>query len=145
MKAIEKTLHINAPKEKVWDVLVNDKLNRIWYAEFSEGTYAETDWKAGSKVKFIDKTNNGLVGRITESKPNESLILEYEGQVLNGEEDYESDNAKAMKGGRESYKLSSENGSTQLDIRGDMDESFYEEMAGAWDKALQKIKELAEA
>lgn len=52
MRTIEKSIKINAPKEKVWEVLVNNDLNQTWYAVFSEGTFAETDWKIGSKVIF---------------------------------------------------------------------------------------------
>ncbi len=144
MKPIEKTIEINATKEKVWDVLVKDEFNRQWYAEFSEGTRAQTDWKEGSKVRFIDNSNSGIVGRIVENKPLESIVIEYEGEVKNGLDDLESDGAKAMKGVRESYKLSEKNGLTILDAYCDMDESYYDMMKEAWDKAAVKIKQLAE-
>ena len=32
---------IDAPKEKVWDVLWNDETYRQWTTPFSEGSYAE--------------------------------------------------------------------------------------------------------
>ncbi|RYD82837.1 MAG: SRPBCC domain-containing protein [Sphingobacteriales bacterium] len=144
MKPIEKTIEINAPKERVWDVLIKDELNRQWYAEFMEGSHAVTDWKQGSKVRFLDNDKNGILGRIVENKPYESIVIEYDGEVKNGQDDLESEAAIAMKGTQEIYKLRSENGKTILDARAEMDENFYDMMAAAWDKAAVKIKELAE-
>lgn len=145
MKAIEKTIEINAPAARVWDVLVKDELNRQWYAEFMEGSHAQTDWKLGSEARFLDNDNNGIVGRIIESNPHESIVIEYDGEVKNGEIDLESEGAKAMKGTHESYKLSSQNGATVLDVKVDMHESYYDMMNEAWDRAAAKLKQLAEA
>ncbi|MDQ3550213.1 MAG: VOC family protein, partial [Bacteroidota bacterium] len=59
-------------------------------------------------------------------------------------EDYESEGAKAMKGGKEIYILKGENGTTHLDIASDMGDEWFDSMSVAWDKALQKVKQLAE-
>jgi len=40
---IKKSIEINAPKEKVWDVLLSDSYTGIWYLAFGEGVHAETD------------------------------------------------------------------------------------------------------
>ncbi len=69
LQTIKKSITINAPREKVWEVLLQDKLTRLWYAEFSEGTKAETDWKEGSKVLFTDDTGSGMVGKVVAVKP----------------------------------------------------------------------------
>ena len=50
MERKEFTIDINAPREKVWDVLWQDDSYRKWTSVFSEGSHAETDWKKGSKV-----------------------------------------------------------------------------------------------
>ena len=34
MKTIKKSIEIKASKEKVWEVLTEDKYTRIWYADF---------------------------------------------------------------------------------------------------------------
>lgn len=141
---IKQTLLVNAPKEKVWDVLTKDELNRQWYAEFSEGTYAETDWKAGSQVIFTDGSQSGLVAVVLVNEPGKSLILEYTGELKDGVEDYHSESAQKVKGGKETYLLSEKNGQTQLDVTGDMDPEFYEMMSEAWERAMVKIKVLAE-
>ena len=59
-------------------------------------------------------------------------------------EDFESDDAKGIKGSLETYKLSEMNGVTHLVIESDMGEDYFEKMSLAWNKALIKIKELAE-
>ena len=142
-KTIKKTITIPAPKEKVWDVLINDKFLRIWYSEFGEGVYAETDWKVGSKAVFKDKAGEGLVSKVIQNKPNELLSMEFQGIIVKGKEDYESEIARAVKGGKEIYQLKEQGGATQLAIETDMEESMYDSMSEAWDNALVEIKELS--
>ncbi len=61
METKEFKISINAPKEKVWDVLWNDPFYRAWTSVFAEGSHAETDWKKGSKVLFLDNKGRGMV------------------------------------------------------------------------------------
>lgn len=144
-KKIKKSIDINASKERVWDVLLNNKFTQIWHAEFSEGSHAETDWKVGSKASFTDKSKGGLVGKVITHEPNEVIAVEYQGVVVNGVEDYSSNDARNVQGGLEKYQLSEKKGVTHLSIACDMGEVFFESMSLAWDKALQKIKQLSES
>lgn len=144
MKTIKREIKINAPKEKVWNVLMKDELNRLWYAEFMEGTYVETDWKVGSKAVFKDQTNSGMINKVLVNKPNELLSMEVLGFVENGVEDYESEAVKSIQGGKETYQLSESDGVTHLAIESGMSEEMFESMSASWEKGLQKIKELAE-
>jgi uncharacterized protein YndB with AHSA1/START domain len=141
---IKKSIEVNAPKEKVWEVLLNDKFTRIWYAEFMEGSKAETDWKVGSKAKFTDGKGEGIVGTVIENIPNKIISVEYQGIVAGGIEDYHSEIAQAVKGSRETYQLTEKDGVTHILVEVDMGEAYYEMMSVAWDKALEKIKTLAE-
>ena len=143
-KTIKKSIAIHAPKEKVWEVLLKDDYTRQWFSEFSEGTHADTDWSVGSKALFTDNTNSGMVAKIVENKKAELLSMEYLGSVENGKEEYETEMAKAVKGGMEIYKLSENNGVTDLTISCDMGEDYFDMMSLAWDRALQKIKGLSE-
>lgn len=147
IKIIKKGTEIKSSKENVWEVLTQDRYTRAWYTFFSEGTHAVSDWSIGSKALFIDNSNGGMVGKIIDNKPNEFLEIEYTGIVgPDGIEDYDSDLAKSLKGGRETYRLTEKEGITNLSVsgEGDMSESFYESMSTAWEKAVQKIKELSE-
>ena len=144
MKAIKNTTIINASKEKVWDVLTQDHYTRQWYSEFMEGSHAVTDWKKGSKALFVDEDGNGMASKVTENKPGELLVLEFTGIVMKGKEDYESDMAKQVIGGHESYKISEKDGKVQLETSADMEDEMYNSMSESWKKALKKIVELAE-
>ena len=141
---IKKSVEINASNEKVWNVLILDDYNKEWYSAFSEGTHAETDWKVGSKVVFFDKSKDGMIGKIIENEPGKSLVIEYDGVIMQGIEDYDSEVAKKVKGGQESYILTDVDGATNLAISSDMDPEYYEMMSEQWDVALDKIKTLAE-
>jgi uncharacterized protein YndB with AHSA1/START domain len=143
-QTIKKTIDIQAPKEKVWAVLFNDEYTRIWYAEFSEGTYAQTDWQQGSKAVFRDKSGFGMVGTIVTNKQYEKLSIEFQGVFTDGKEDYESADAQQVKGARETYILAERDGATQVSIESDMAEEHFESMSASWERALQKVKELSE-
>ncbi len=145
MKTIKKEIEISAPKEKVWAVLLEDTYNKDWYSLFSEGTTAKTDWIEGHKVIFTDKTNNGIVGRIARKKPYEKLQFVYEGFVINGTEDYDSDLAKQYKGAEETYRLEGDGDKTILSVSVDMGDYMYDEMNRKWETALQRISELSHA
>ncbi|HYH01665.1 MAG TPA: SRPBCC domain-containing protein [Bacillota bacterium] len=141
---INKSIEINAPKEKVWDVLIMNKYTSQWYSAFGDGLPANTDWKVGSKAVFTDKSGNGMVSKIVKNKPGEILSLEYAGVVENGQEIYDTAHAKDWVGGHETYRLSEKNGVTRFDLEQDMASEYYDDMSKAWDTALQKVKQLAE-
>ena len=144
MKKIKKSIDINASKEKVWEVLTEDRYTRIWYAEFHEGSHAVTDWKVGSKAVFKDESGSGIIAKIIKNDPTEILSMEYTGMLVNGKEDYESDMAKGLAGGRETYIMLEKEGVTTLDLEGDMNDEMYDMMSGLWEKAFAKVKELSE-
>ena len=144
-KTIYQSISIAASKEKVWNVLTEDSCLRIWYAEFSEGCHAVTDWKIGSKVLFIDNNGDGLIGKVIANTPCEILSVKYEGMMEKGKEEFDSPIAQSVKGGLETYTLSEEQGKTLLHIAGDMSADYYDFMFAAWTRALQKIKELSES
>ncbi|MEX0968196.1 MAG: hypothetical protein WD077_13225 [Bacteroidia bacterium] len=53
LQTIRKSIGINAPKEKVWNVLLQDETYRIWTSAFEPTSYAVTDWKEGSKQGIV--------------------------------------------------------------------------------------------
>jgi len=144
-KRIKKSIQISAPKEKVWDVLFTDHYTRIWYKAFGEGSRADTDWEVGSKAIFSDDSNSGLIGEVIVNQPNEKLSVEYKGILNNDQEDYDSELAKEVKGGRETYHISEKEGGTYLEIESDMAPEYFDEMSEAWDNALEKVKTLSES
>ena len=145
IKRIKKSIRINAPKEKVWDVLFTDHYTRIWYAAFGEGSHADTDWKVGSKAICSDGSHSGLIAEVVVNHPNEKLSVEYTGVLNDKAEDYDSDLAKQIKGGRETYHISETEGVTYLEIESDMGVDYFDEMSKAWESALEKVRSLSES
>ena len=145
VRTIEQTIEIAAPRERVWDVMLQDETFRQWTAEFMEGSYAETDWQQGSRAVFRDPAGNGMVGHIVASVRPELVDIEYDGILVEGREDHDSAEARATKGTHEVYRFTERDGRTQLSIRADMAEAYYEGMAEAWGRALDRLKGLAES
>ena len=101
MEKINFSTDINAPKEKVWEVLWNDDSYRKWTSAFYEGSYAQTDnWKEGTKVLFLGPGGDGMVSRVAANKPNKFMSFEHLGVVKKGVEDTESEEVKDWAGAR---------------------------------------------
>lgn len=143
-KTIEKAIEIAASREKVWEILTDDRFTPRWYGEFSLGARPETTWEEGSKVLFTDLSGGGLVGEVVVNEPLRMLSVEYQGVVFGGEEDYTSEDAMNVKGSEETYLLTDEEGQTQLNVKSDIIPKYFDSMSSAWERALRKIKLLAE-
>ena len=87
MATLNFSVTINAPKEKVWDVLWSDEGYRKWTAVFTEGSYAESDWKEGSKIRFLSAEGDGMYGIIHKKEPFEQMVFEHQGEIKNGVEE----------------------------------------------------------
>jgi uncharacterized protein YndB with AHSA1/START domain len=136
---------IDAPKEKVWNTLWGNDTYPQWTSAFAEGSRAETDWKKGSKVLFVDGKGSGIVSTIAENKPNEYMSFEHLAVMKDGKVEEGKENEWA--GSFENYTLKSVDGKTELTI--DMiSENLSQEMVdyfrAIWPKALDKLKALAE-
>lgn len=135
---------IDATPEKIWKVLWDDATYRKWTTAFTEGSYAETDWRQGSKVLFLDSNRSGMVSRIAENRPNEFMSFEHLGEVKNGVEDTTSERVKQWAGAHENYTLKKVNGKTELSIDMDITDEFKEMFAKIWPTALENVKNLSE-
>ena len=135
---------IDSSPEKVWNVLWSDDTYPLWTAPFAEGSRAQTDWKKGSKVLFVDGNNNGMLSTIEENIPNKFMSIKHLGGVKDGVEDLNNPEFNQWAGALENYTLKSENEKTELLIDMDITEDFKEYMQSTWPKALDKVKELAE-
>ena len=135
---------IDAPREKVWEVLWGKSSYPAWTAAFAEGSKVETDWKEGSKALFLDAKNEGMVSTIAKNKPNEFMSIKHLGLIKDGVEDTESDKIKEWHGAMENYTLKTVNGKTELTVDMDMTDEWKDYLSKSWPVALEKVKELAE-
>ena len=147
MQKLKFSIVINAPKEKVWDTMLEDKTYRQWTEAFAPGSYYKGDWNQGSKMLFLGPGENGLMGmvsRIKENKKYEYISIEHLGFVQDGKEDTESEGAKSMAGALENYTFNENDGKTEVIVDMDSNEEYADMFKDMWPKALQKLKELAE-
>ena len=145
MEKINFSTSINAPKEKVWEVLWNDSSYRQWTSPFCEDSYAVTDnWKEGSKVLFLSPGGNGMVSTVAVNRPNEYMSFKHLGEVKDGVEDTTSSTVKEWEGAMENYTLKETGGVTELIIDIDVNDAFKDYMVKTWPKALEQVKELSE-
>jgi uncharacterized protein YndB with AHSA1/START domain len=144
MKKVTFSISINATAKKVWQVLWSDSTYRQWTTPFSEGSYAVSDWKQGSKIQFLGPSGDGMFSIIEESKPFEKMVFNHQGELKNFKEQPATPETESWKGSKEIYTLSETNGTTRLDVSLDATNEFVDYFEKAFPKALEKVKELAE-
>jgi hypothetical protein len=144
MEKQEYKIKINAPRERVWDILWGDTTYPVWTALFSDGSRAETDWAKGSKVLFLNAANDGMVALIADKVDNELMSLKHIGAINKGVEDYDSPETKAWAGSIEEYRLKTADGQTELTVNMDITEEYKDYFTTTWPKALSVVKDLSE-
>lgn len=145
MEKIRFKIVLKAKPQKVWETLWNDESYRKWTSPFTEGSYAVSDWKEGSKILFLAPSGEGMVSMIDIMRPYEYLSFRHIGFVKDGVEDLASEEVKKWSGAEENYSLTDLGDSTELEIELDGDEGYMEHLKEAWPKALTILKDLAES
>ncbi|NSL86379.1 SRPBCC family protein [Chitinophaga solisilvae] len=136
------SIAINAPREKVWNVLWDNDSYQQWTSVFSEGSRVETDWKKGSKALFLNADRDGMLAIIDENIPNEFMSFRHVGEVKKGVEENASQD---WVNSHENYRLTDNNGKTTLLVEMDITAEWKEYFDKTFPQALAKVKELAEA
>ena len=144
MEKKEFRISIDAPREKIWNILWGEATYPVWTSAFAEGSRAETDWKKGSRAIFYDGKNNGMISSIADNRPNEYMSIKHLGTIKNGVEDMDSEETKQWAGALENYTLKNNQGKTELIVDIDISGQYKDYFLKTWPKALDKVKELAE-
>ena len=149
MEKLRQTIFINAPRARVWDVMLQDSTYRDWTSAFHPGSYYKGDWSEGSKILFLGPSadgagEGGMVSRIRENRSHEYISIEHLGIVQNGVEDTESAAAKAWAPAYENYTFADSNGGTELTIEMDIQAEEKENFGKLWADALSRLKTIAE-
>lgn len=149
MQKIHKTIQIDAPREKVWEVMFDKDQYAKWTEAFHAGSRFEGDWSEGSKMLFIGPDEEsgkemGMVSRIAENRAPEFMSIEHLGIYADGVEDTTSDEARKWSPAFENYTLNEKDGGTELVIDQDMQDEYFDAFSQMWDGALKNIKDLIE-
>lgn len=145
MKTLNYEIVINAPIQKVWDTLWNEKTYPEWTRFFMEGSQMKTDWKIGGKTYFVDKNGNGMVSTIKSlDEPNE-VIFSHLGMITDGEEDTQSRKVEQWSGREEKYFLRQiDPVTTELRAIAHTEINFEEMMNNGFHKGFEIVKNIAE-
>ncbi|MDQ1147577.1 uncharacterized protein YndB with AHSA1/START domain [Bacillus sp. SORGH_AS 510] len=144
---VDKSITINAPATKVWDVLTISEYNADWAKEFSSGGpqfHLESTWELGSPVFWKGQDGTVIVeGNVTAVEKNNFLrFTVFDVRSAERPAVTEEDGI--------TFHLLEENGETTLHIlQGDFSamtdgEKYRDMSADIWDKVLPKVKEMAE-
>jgi uncharacterized protein YndB with AHSA1/START domain len=146
MKKLQFDTSINAPKQRVWEILWGKTTYPKWTAVFAEGSDVETDWQEGSKTIFHDGKGSGMLSTIDRRVDNELMSIKHLGMVKDGKEILEGPEVDPWKGALEQYFLKENNGSTDLHVELDSgeDESMNNYFMEKFPLALEQVKNLAE-
>lgn len=145
MQKITFSTAIDAPRERVWQVMLADATYRKWSSAFQAGSYAVTDWQEGSRAQFLTPSGNGMFSKIVAHRRNEFLSIKHLGVIKNGVEDTDSNDAKSWAGAMENYTLREYGNKSVLTIEMDITDDHKKYFEETWPKALAKLKRIAEA
>jgi len=150
MQKLNFSIVINAPREKVWHAMLDDKPYREWTHAFNPGSYYKGDWSRGSKMLFLGPDpetgqEGGMVSRIAENRLYEYISIEHIGIVQNGNEDTTSEAARKWAIASENYTFKEKNGATEVLVDMDAEDEYAEMFNKMWPEGLQRLKKIAEA
>jgi uncharacterized protein YndB with AHSA1/START domain len=139
-------IEINAPAEKVFRLMLEDKTYREWTVIFNSQSHYIGNWERGSKILFIGVGENGDVGgmvsRIKENIPNRYVSIEHIGLLKKDIEIFDGQEVEKWKGAIENYTFTETAGKTivTVDLYGVGE--FAEYFSEMWPDALKVLKNI---
>ena len=145
MKKLQFEININATAWKVWQVLWFDGTYRKWTSVFSEGSYAESEWKEGSDIRFLNTDGSGMFSKIVECRENEIMRFAHMGVVKDFKNQDHNPETASWSGSEERYDLIAKGDQVLLKVTMDVIEAYEDYFQKTFPAALALVKELAEA
>ena len=132
------TIKINAPIQKVWDIITKPEFVKLW----QYGSDLLTTWESGSDIRFRTEWEDKVFeqwGKVLEFRPNE--IVKYSLFAPRPDLEDKAENYFIM-----SYVLTDDNGQTKLEIiqEDNRPNAIQEEPQGEENQVLRSLKQLAE-
>lgn len=147
METLSYEIIINAPKDKIWNILWDEKIYSQWTKFFNpdSDSYMKSDWKVGGKTYFINAEGEGMVSTIDSLEKPDQIIFKHLGMIdKDGNEDTESMEIKQWSGCFEKYILIDFDGQTKLHAEVQAEKEWQDHMNTGFTKGLQIVKNIAE-
>lgn len=152
MEKLHFTTTINAPADKVYRAMLGlDKVStyEYWTSVFNPTSTFEGNWKKGDKMYFIGVDESGkrggMVSEIAENKPAEFVSIRHYG-ILDGDTEVTTGElVEKWTGGHENYSFNEQNGVTTVTVEMDIVPEYFDYFKETYPRALDKLKEIAEA
>lgn len=144
MKTLHFSVMINAPRQKVWRMMLGKETYTKWTAAFMKGSYYEGSWEKGEKIKFLGPDSEGMSGVIAENRPFEFVSIKHIEPINKGDKTIANPDSETSPFGFENYTFSEKNGRTELSVDLEISPDFEDEMKDLWPKALAKLKKICE-
>lgn len=135
---------INAPLQKVWDILWGSETYTEWTQYFSPGSKMTSDWKVGGKTYFTNSEGEGMVSTIDSIDEPRQVIFKHLGMVdKEGNEDTQSKEVMEWSGSFEKYILIDFDGKTKLHTEVQTEKDWKDHLDEGFKKGLEVVKRLA--
>ncbi len=148
METIQFTTLINANKQKVWKIMLDDKTYRLWTTAFHEGSHYKGSWETGNEIHFLgpDEEGNlaGMYSKIKENRLYDFISIEHLGMVRNGIIDTSSEEVKKWTPAFENYTFTEKGNQTELKVEMQVDSNYKAMFDDMWPRALKILKDLSE-
>ena len=146
MEKLTFTTIINAPREKVWNTMLEKDTYQEWTGTFQEGSTYEGTWEEGSEIKFIGPSEEGSVSGmyavIAANRPYEFVSIKHLGE-LKGEEKNPWPVAEGQEG-YENYTFKDVDGGTEILVELMVPAEWKDMFSEMWPKALAELKKITE-
>jgi uncharacterized protein YndB with AHSA1/START domain len=150
MNNLHFSIEIQAPKQRVWDVMLTKETYQQWTEPFHPGSTFEGSWEEGSEIHFVSTNSNeagGMICKVVVNKPYEYISLETLGEIVNGKLNTDTASLDLWAGAHENYTFGESNGTTTLTVDlldGTMPEEMMKMFEQMWPQALKKLKQIVE-
>ncbi|MGO1242789.1 MAG: SRPBCC family protein [Sphingobacterium sp.] len=139
IQTIDKTITINAPARKVWQVLWDKDYYKKWAASFTSGSHYTGELIQGGQIQFLDPQGSGMQSAVASLIENREITFHHLHELHAGKK------GQSLGSMSERYLLDEQNGVTTLSVKSDMPEEYFSAMGAAMHEALQTVKKLAES
>ncbi|OWK73199.1 ATPase [Flavobacteriaceae bacterium JJC] len=145
METLDYEVMINAPIQKVWDLLWSDETYGQWTQFFSPGSQFKTDWKVNGKTYFFDASGEGMVSTIKSLQEPTEVVFSHLGFLKDGVENTKGKDVEEWSGSEESYFLRAvDENTTELRAVVHTMKDYSEMMNNGFHKGFALLKKLAE-